>query len=214
MRLLLGSAHVLQMNAFGALEYKDAEGPAGNVFVIISDVKNTCNLHDFVQHSESRFSELLARYFFVQILQAVSEVHSKQVVHRDIKLENLLLDQKYNLSLADFGFATSSLGKKGDSRLSTRLGTPGYMAPEVVAGEFYNGEKADLFSVGVCLFLLAGRRFPFMGDASPTDPMYSLIKQGKYKEFWEAHALDLSPELCNLLESLWHFEPEKRLSLE
>lgn len=77
--------------------------------------------------------------------------------------------------IGDFGFATAAQGKNGDGKLLTRLGTPGYMAPEVLSGLGYDGKRTDMFSVGVALFLLAGRRFPFIGNAEPTDPLYKLI---------------------------------------
>jgi serine/threonine protein kinase len=70
--------------------------------------------------------------------------------HRDIKLENLLLDSDFNLKLSDFGF--SSILMKDNQLLMTMKGTLGYMAPEIFQGKGYHGELTDIFALGVVLF--------------------------------------------------------------
>ena len=65
------------------------------------------------------------------MMSALEYLHAQGFVHRDLKLENLLLDDKHNLKLVDFGFSTCIFGKDGQGYLSTALGTPTYMAPEI-----------------------------------------------------------------------------------
>ena len=92
---------------------------------------------------------------------------SKKVAHRDLKLENILVDNDLNLKVADFGFATYTKIKK----LHSYRGTKTYMAPEIKEGKIYDGRKADIFSAGVILYIIVHGIFPF-GEASPDDRYY------------------------------------------
>jgi len=79
------------------------------------------------------------------------------VVHRDLKLENTLIDENLNIVVADFGFATF---KKVDE-LKSYKGTKTYMAPEIKEGKIYDGKAADIFSLGIILFVIVKGLFPF-----------------------------------------------------
>ena len=92
------------------------------------------------------FSEKLARFYFQQLISGLEYLNSHGTSHRDLKLENILLDEKFNLKIADFGFASVK------PRNSTFKGTQGYMAPEVIRGEEYSGHCIDIFAAGVMLF--------------------------------------------------------------
>ena len=76
------------------------------------------------------------------MLDMLEYMHGKNVVHRDLKLENILVDEKMNLKVADFGFATF----KKINQLKSYRGTMTYMAPEIKEGKAYDGRQADLFS--------------------------------------------------------------------
>jgi serine/threonine protein kinase len=79
------------------------------------------------------------------------------VVHRDLKLENILVDEKLNLKVADFGFATY----KKIEKLKSYRGTLTYMAPEIKEQKIYKGKEVDMFSCGVILFIIVQGIFPF-----------------------------------------------------
>ncbi len=99
---------------------------------------------------------------FTQLVGAVTYVHNKSCVHRDLKLENILLDKHENVKLCDFGFTREYEGKA--SYLQTSCGTVCYAAPEMLKGEKYAGEKVDVWSLGVILYALLTGELPFDED--------------------------------------------------
>ncbi|KAL8914587.1 MAG: hypothetical protein Q9171_000768 [Xanthocarpia ochracea] len=99
---------------------------------------------------------------FTQLVGAVTYVHNMSCVHRDLKLENILLDKHENVKLCDFGFTREYDGKM--SYLQTFCGTVCYSAPEMLKGEKYAGEKVDVWSLGIILFALLTGELPFDDD--------------------------------------------------
>lgn len=99
---------------------------------------------------------------FTQLVGAVSYVHGKQCVHRDLKLENILLDKHGNVKLVDFGFTREYQGTT--SYLQTWCGTVCYSAPEMLKGEKYAGEKVDVWSLGIILYALLCGELPWDED--------------------------------------------------
>lgn len=116
---------------------------------------------------------------FTQLVGAVAYVHSKSCVHRDLKLENILLDKNENVKLCDFGFTREYEGKA--SYLQTFCGTICYSAPEMLKGEKYAGEKVDVWSLGIILYALLAGELPYDDDDDQVtktrilseDPIYS-----------------------------------------
>ncbi|XP_064942519.1 serine/threonine-protein kinase SAPK7 isoform X1 [Musa acuminata AAA Group] len=113
-----------------------------------------------------RFSEDEARYFFQQLISGVSYCHYMQICHRDLKLENTLLDGSPapRLKICDFGYSKSSLLH---SRPKSTVGTPAYIAPEVLSRREYDGKMADVWSCGVTLYVMLVGAYPF---EEPDDP--------------------------------------------
>lgn len=106
-----------------------------------------------------RVCEKDARKIFRSLVDGMAYLHSQSVSHRDIKLENVLLDSKLTPKLIDFGFATCTLDK-----VKLFCGTPSYMAPEIVLKTEYHGEPADVWALGVLLYVLLTGIFPFKGQ--------------------------------------------------
>lgn len=91
---------------------------------------------------------------FAQLISGVSYMHAKNIVHRDLKLENLLLDRNRNLIITDFGFANQFGANRGEDLMATSCGSPCYAAPELVVSEKkYVGTAADIWSCGVILVI-------------------------------------------------------------
>ena len=85
-------------------------------------------------------------------------LHDKDIAHRDLKLDNMLVDEFLNFKVADFGYASA---KAGDM-LDTEFGTNCYIAPEVREKKPYDGKKADIFSTAVILYAVVRGNFPFI----------------------------------------------------
>jgi len=108
--------------------------------------------------SRGKLSENEARHFFKQILSAVDFCHSNNIIHRDLKDKNILLDFQSNIKLIDFGLSNFSDGVLRDR---TYCGTPAYSAPEMILGSKYRGPEVDVWSLGVLLYNMVSGRMPF-----------------------------------------------------
>lgn len=161
--------------------------------------------------SAGRFSEDEARYFFQQLISGVSYCHFMQICHRDLKLENTLLDGSPapRLKICDFGYSKSSLLH---SRPKSTVGTPAYIAPEVLSRREYDGKLADVWSCGVTLYVMLVGAYPF---EDPDDPKnfrktISRIMSIQYKIPDHVH---LSVECRQLLARIFVANPAKRISM-
>ena len=117
-------------------------------------------------------------YIIRQLLSAITYCHSRGVVHRDLKPENILIDSvtrsgKINIKVIDFGAA---LFIPPDAHISEMLGTPYYIAPEVLLGKY--DEKCDIWSIGVILYILLSGTAPFNGSSD--DDIMVNVKKGIY----------------------------------
>lgn len=105
----------------------------------------------------SALGEKVGRFLIKQILSTLQYIHKQGVAHRDIKLDNIMVDENMNIKFIDFGFAA----RGNIYSLTERYGTQTYLAPEIRRGEVYDGTKADAFSTGVVLYILVRGIFPF-----------------------------------------------------
>ena len=135
---------------------------------------------------------------FTQLVGAVAYVHNLSCVHRDLKLENILLDKHENVKLCDFGFTREYEGKA--SHLQTFCGTVCYSAPEMLKGEKYAGEKVDVWSLGVILYALLCGELPFDEDDDNLTRTKILSTEPK----WPEH---LTPDARSLLSVLLSKRP-------
>lgn len=132
---------------------------------------------------------------FTQLVGAVAYVHSRSCVHRDLKLENILLDKNENVKLCDFGFTREYEGKA--SYLQTFCGTICYSAPEMLKGEKYAGEKVDVWSLGIILYALLAGELPYDDDDDQVTKKRILSDEPTYNDKFTEEA----KSLINLLLS-------------
>ena len=160
--------------------------------------------------AKAYYNEKEARDVCKILLEAVGYCHENHVAHRDLKPENLLLlaeDDDSAVKIADFGFAKKV---KEPKSLSTQCGTPGYVAPEILEGVPYD-ERADMWSVGVILYILLGGYPPFI-ENNQRD-LFRKIRKGDY-EFHEEYWGNVSKEAKQLISQLLTVNPELRLDAE
>ncbi|XP_069847958.1 testis-specific serine/threonine-protein kinase 5-like isoform X1 [Dipodomys merriami] len=145
-----------------------------------------------------------ARRLFWQLVSAVAHCHKVGIVHRDLKCENILLDDQGFLKLTDFGFANCT-GPK-NSLLSTFCGSVAYTAPEILMSKKYKGEQADLWSLGIILHAMVSGKLPFK-ERQP-HRMLHLMRRGPIFQ------RGLSSECRDLIRGLLQLRPCARLDLQ
>lgn len=167
--------------------------------------------------SAGRLPENLARTYFLQLLGAIEYLHANNICHLDIKPDNILIDQNYNIKLADFGVA-AEIPKHCD--VKGVVGTAIYHSPEMLSKLAYNPYQADLFALGITLFTMVTENVPFY-TAQITDPMYKLITEGNFGRFWEIHESMRDPESAvfsenfkTLIEGMLGADAKERFTLE
>jgi len=167
-------------------------------------------IFDFIAES-GKFSEPEARFYFHQLIEALEYMHHIGYSHRDIKPENLLLDEEFNLKIADFGFTTKA------TISNSKKGTYGYMCPEILAGQEYRGVEADLFASGVILFILLSQHPPFV-KAEPSDRYYKRIAKdngAQIDKFWKVYEDEgFSDSFMDMFSKMCAYDPADRLSLD
>ena len=129
--------------------------------LIIMEYINGGNLFSFVK-KRRKLSEKIAKFLFRQIILGIKHIHSKNIVHRDIKLENILIDLNNRVKICDFGIGV--ILRSEDELLYDQCGTPMYMAPEIILSskkKGYRGFPVDIWSSGIALYIMLSGTLPF-----------------------------------------------------
>jgi serine/threonine protein kinase len=132
---------------------------------IVTDYISGSSLHHYVKHQcpNRQVKEETCRRFFKQIAEAFEYLHSRGVAHRDLKLDNVLIEEKTNMiKIIDFGFAAFC---QDGQKQKIFCGTPSYMAPELVRRAEYDGRQVDMWALGVLLYAMLAGSFPFRGQS-------------------------------------------------
>ncbi|CAG9334258.1 unnamed protein product [Blepharisma stoltei] len=154
-----------------------------------------------------RITELEAQCYLLQIIAAMKYIHSKKVIHRDLKIGNLFINEKMEIKLGDFGLACK-LEYDGQKK-KTICGTPNYIAPEVLEGKSGHSFEVDIWSLGVILYTLLIGKPPFETD--DVHKTYRLIKMNAYS-FPDGSRI--SEQAKSLITRILKNDPERRPDLD
>lgn len=172
-------------------------------------VNTNINLNDQTVE-QSIFSEINITRAFVQLLDAVDYLHTNRIAHRDIKPSNILLDDKMNVKLADFGTAVIVPRQEKSNLIPVNFsGTFSYFPPEVFSEAHFDPFAADVWSLGVTLYQLSYGCLPFVGSNIEEKACAIREKEVEFPEFAEQK----DPYLTDLIKKMLIKDPKKRIKI-
>lgn len=171
-----------------------------------------------VLDTKGHFSENETRLIIQSLASAIAYLHNKDIVHRDLKLENILVKSSFlddnnemnlNIKVTDFGLATARKhGPRSEGMMQTTCGTPIYMAPEVINAHEYS-QLCDIWSIGVIMYLLLCGKPPFLANSK--EKLFELIRKGELQfedPVWDS----VSDSAKNVLKQLMKVDPAHRIT--
>ena len=181
--------------------------PVNKEYIVYENVIHS-ELYEYltINHNQ-RFTERQAKFIFKKILEGIRAMHNANICHRDLKAENILLDENYNPKIYDF-----TLGSINANNLNDYYGSECYKAPEILEKHPYDGFKADIFSLGQLLFILVTDMFGFK-SSNVRDYFYSLIMSNQSDKYWNMRAkekINPSNEFKDLFIRMVAYDPLQR----
>lgn len=203
LRMVAGHPYIIELH--------DVFESSTFIFLVFELCKNG-ELFDYLT-TVVTLSEKKTRYIMRQVFEALLHVHKMGIVHRDVKPENILLDDNLNIKLTDFGFAR--VVKSGE-KLYDLCGTPGYLAPEVLQANMFEdaegyGKEVDVWACGVVMYTLLVGCPPFWHRKQMV--MLRNIMEGKYS-FASPEWDDITEAPKDLIRKLLVVDPQKRITIE
>uniref|UniRef100_A0A8C2MIF3 Serine/threonine-protein kinase 33 n=1 Tax=Cricetulus griseus TaxID=10029 RepID=A0A8C2MIF3_CRIGR len=170
-----------------------------------------------VLDKKGHFSENETRLIIQSLASAIAYLHNKDIVHRDLKLENIMVKSSFtddnnemnlNIKVTDFGLAVKKHGSRSEGMMQTTCGTPIYMAPEVINAHEYS-QQCDIWSIGVIMYLLLCGEPPFLANSE--EKLFELIRKGEL-EFEDPVWDSVSESAKNVLKQLMKVDPAHRIT--
>ncbi|XP_054162362.1 serine/threonine-protein kinase NIM1-like [Oppia nitens] len=171
---------------------------------LVMELAPNGELYQLIQR-DGRLNESVAKCFFAQIVSAIHYMHNNNIIHRDIKSENIFLMNEKTIKIGDFGFSTQI--DTFNALLSTFCGSPPYAAPELFKDQSYVGPYVDYWALGVLLYYMVTAIIPFKANT------ISALKQLIIGCIYEIPNY-LSEDCIVIIKGLLQIECEKRLNLD
>ena len=189
-------------------QIKDRKDPYFGHYYLVMEYAEKGDLVNYIEQQNNDETE--AKKIIKQILNGYEEINNHGFIHRDLKPENILIMNDNTLKITDFGFC-----EKMNSVSSKKVGTDGYMAPEVLMNQNLMPQQIDVFSLGVILFLLVAGEFPF-GEPNKDDEFYKHVIEENWDEYWKLVDAEnnFSKNLKYLIQGMICHEPNKRFNHE
>ncbi|XP_041131268.1 serine/threonine-protein kinase 33-like isoform X1 [Polyodon spathula] len=183
---------------------------------LVTELCEGGELKEILQRNK-RFTENETRHIISSLATAIAYLHKKDIVHRDLKLENILVKSDHsnqgnemilNIKVTDFGLAVQKGGVGSENMLQATCGTPIYMAPEVINAHDYS-QQCDIWSIGVIMYMLLCGEPPFI--ASSEERLFELIRKGDL-HFTDPVWHTISNAAKNVLNCLLKVDPAHRIT--
>ncbi len=194
--ILTSISHPNIIKVYKALEIEYA-------FLIIMEYIKTGDLYDYIYKNKKLSNEESALIFY-QVFSTIEFLHLNKIVHRDIKPENILILKNKKIKLIDFGLCNYI---KENNFLSTPCGSLNYASPESYKGKKYDGEKFDIWSLGILLFVMLTGYLPFEGNN-----IYNILNEIQFKKLEFPNWISYKAE--NLIRKMLEINPLKRINIE
>ncbi|CAL5990994.1 Kinase [Hexamita inflata] len=173
-----------------------------NYLYVIMEYAENGELFEYLKQKK-RFTEQQAGRIFVQLINGINYCHSKKVCHRNLKLENILLDSHLNVKISNFEYASLL---EDDNMLSIICGTPSYASPELLSKKKFDGPLTDVWACGIILFAMLCGYLPF--DDDDLKNLYKKIKKGQFQI-----PTYVSPIARDLISKILVIDPNQRISI-
>ena len=176
-------------------------------FYIVMEYANDGDLSKKIKTQKNKiigdkyFSEEKIMQYFYQICRGLQYIHSKNIIHRDIKSQNIFLMKNGKIKIGDFGIAKALTNTKNNA--TTIIGTPYYFSPEIINGEPYN-YKTDIWSLGVVLYEMCCLKLPF--ESNNIAQLSIKIMKGKYDPIPNRY----SKNMANLIKNMLNIDQKLR----
>src|SRR3990167_6346795 len=207
-------SRIQKLGLKGSVELYETFLEQNRFFIIMEMIKGE-ELHNLVTSNDLLPINDVKR-LFKQVLTAVNELHENNICHLDLKLENIMVDPKQQeIKLIDFGFAEftkETADQRNEKMISQFRGSIHYSAPEIVRNIPFDGKKADIWALGVLLYILITKRFPFPGNENDYDDYRAVAQQIVNHQL--TFNGPFTPQVISLIELMLQSDPTKRLPIK